>query len=107
VIDPIHILRLESMGFLCLLAATLVYRMLTGRMNLSRLLARKNGSAGVSPERVQLLMATLALSAEYIREVIHSTNGTLPDVSAHWLYVFGASSGIYASVKAYATLKSK
>jgi len=31
----------------------------------------------------------------------------LPDVSAQWLYVFGGSCGIYASVKAYTTLRSK
>ena len=104
--DPIHILRLESLGFLCLLAATLVYRMLTGRIPLSRLLARKDGSSGASPERVQLLVATLALSAKYVSEVIHGSSGVLPDVSAQWLYVFGGSCGIYASVKAYTTLRS-
>lgn len=103
----IHILRLESLGFLCLLAATLVFRMLTGRINLNRLLARKDGSVGVSPERVQLLVATLALSTKYMGDVIHGANGALPDVSAQWLYVFGASSGIYASVKAYTALRSK
>ena len=104
---PIHILRLVSLGFVSLLAATLVYRMLTRRINLSRLLARKDGSVGVSPERVQLLMATLTLGAKYVGDVIHGTNGVLPDVSAQWLYVFGGSCGIYASVKAYTTLRSK
>jgi hypothetical protein len=67
--------------------------MLTGRINLSRLLARKDGSLGVSPERVQLLIATLALSAKYVGDVIHGTNGVLPDVSAQWLYVFGEAAG--------------
>ena len=105
--NPIDILRLEGNGFLVLLAAILIYRMLTRQISLGGLLARKDGSGGVSPERVQLLLATLALSVKYVGDVVHSTNGVLPDVSAQWLYVFGGSSGIYASVKAITTLKSK
>jgi hypothetical protein len=88
------------MGFLVLLAIILVSRMLTGGISLNGLLGRKDGTSNVSPERVQLLIATLALSAKYVGQVAHATGNALPPVSQQWLYVFGASSGIYASVKA-------
>jgi len=105
--DPITILRWEGQGFLALLAMILVYRMLTGQIILAGLLRRKNDEAAVSPERVQLLLATLALSAKYLGSVVHNTSGAMPDVSPQWLYVFGASSGVYASVKAFTTLRHK
>jgi hypothetical protein len=104
--DPITILRWEGQGFLVLLAVILVYRMLTGGINLTGLLRRKDSDGGVSPERIQLLLATLALSAKYLGEVAHATGGAMPDINSQWLYVFGASSGIYASLKAWTTLKS-
>lgn len=89
-----------------MLAAMLAYHMLTRRINLSRLLARKDGSNGISPERLQLLLMTLALAAQYVRDAVHA-NGALPNVSSKRLAVFGGSSGIYASVKAFTTWKSK
>jgi hypothetical protein len=105
--NPIHILRLEGSGFLTLLAAILIYRMLTRQISLAGLLGRKDMRAGVSPERVQLLVATITLCVKYVGEVLHSTDGRMPDVSPQWLYVFGSSSGIYASVKAIKTFRSK
>jgi hypothetical protein len=105
--NAVDLLRLEGEAFLGLLAATLAYRTLTRRINLRHLLARKDGGDGVSPERVQLLVTTLALAAQYIRDAAHTTSGALPDVSPKWLAVFGGSSGIYASVKAFTTWKSK
>jgi hypothetical protein len=105
--DPVELLRLEGEAFLGVLAATLAYRMLTRRINLRHLLARKDGSHGVSPERVQLLLTTLTLATQYIRHTLHSTDGALPDVHNQSLLVFGGSSGIYASVKAFTTWKRK
>jgi len=105
--NAVEVLRLEGEAFLAVLAAMLAYHMLTRRINLSRLLARKDGSNGISPERLQLLLMTLALAAQYVRDAVHATNGALPNVSPKWLAVFGGSSGIYASVKAFTTWKSK
>jgi hypothetical protein len=103
--DPITILRWEGQGFLVLLAMVLVYRMLTGKIHLGGLLRRKDHEGAVSPERVQLLLATLALSAKYLGSVLHGTSGSLPDISPQWLYLFGASGGVYASAKAITTLR--
>ncbi len=100
-------LSLDARGFLYGLAALVAYRLLTRQINLSGLLSRKTDGGAVSPERVQLLLATMALSVKYLVEVAHNSSGAMPDVDANWLYVFGGSSGIYASVKAWTTLRNK
>ena len=105
--DPISILHWEGLGFLYLLAAILVLKLLTRQISLGGLFARKNDGAPVSAERIQLLVTTLAVSGKYLSDALHSTNGSLPNVSSQMLYVFVGSSGIYASVKAFTTLKGK
>ncbi|HKF45778.1 MAG TPA: hypothetical protein VKB38_00375 [Terracidiphilus sp.] len=100
------ILRLEMWGFLVLLGAVVFYRLITRQINLKGLLIRKSGARGVSPERIQLLLATIAMSANYLHGVLTSTTGNLPDVDAKWLYVFGGSSAIYAGGKALTELKT-
>jgi hypothetical protein len=94
------VLHYEVFGFLCVLAAMLVYRALTGRLILTGLLRGKPGSNAISPERVQLLIATLAVSTMYLSRVIHGNGTVMPDVSTSTLAVFGGSGGIYAAVKA-------
>jgi hypothetical protein len=98
-----RVLHFELLGFLCALAAVVVYQMLTGRINLNGLLAQKNRTGQTSPERIQLLIATLAAAASYLTEVAKNTGGTMPDVSNNWLYLMGGSSGIYALRKAWKT----
>jgi hypothetical protein len=103
------ILGFEGWGFLCLLGAILAYRMLTGQINLGGLFSRKgsSNSNSVSPERIQLLLATLAMSANYVSSVVHTTSGRMPDVTPEWLYLMGGSSGIYVAGKALTMLRSK
>ena len=96
-----RILHLELLAFLYALAAVIVYQMLTGRINLSGLLISKDGSGGTSPERVQLLLATLATAASYLTEVAKNQTGTMPEINTNWLYLMGGSSGLYAVRKAW------
>jgi hypothetical protein len=99
-------LGFELKGFLFALSALLVYRMLTRRISLGGLLATKDARAtAVSPERVQLLVATLAVSANILGGSLHSVNGTMPDVGRDWVLVFGGSGGLYAAVKAFRTFR--
>jgi hypothetical protein len=98
-----RILHFELLGFLYALAAVVVYQMLTGGINLSGMLSSKDGSGQTSPERIQLLLATLVTSATYLTEVAKNTSGTLPDISNNFLYLMGGSSGIYALRKAWKT----
>ena len=97
-----RILHFEVLGFLYALGAVVLYQMLTGRINLSGLLTQKDQSNQTSPERIQLLLATLAAAASYLGEVAKNTSGTMPDISNNWLYLMGGSSGIYALRKAWA-----
>jgi hypothetical protein len=90
----------ELLCFVCALAAVLAWRMLTGAMQLRGLLRRKVGQGEVSPERVQLLVATVAVSARYLGAVLQSRDGSMPDLEPGWLYVFAGSSGVYAVLKA-------
>lgn len=99
----VRVLHFEVVGFLYALAAVVLYQMLTGGINLSGLLTQKDGTSQTSPERIQLLLATIAASASYLGEVLKNTSGTLPDVSNNWLYLMGGSSGIYALRKAWTT----
>ena len=102
-----RILHFELLGFLCALAAVVVYQMLTGAINVTGLLAQKDRTGQTSPERIQLLLATIAAAASYLGEVAKSTGGTMPDVSPNWLYLMGGSSGLYALRKAWTTWNSK
>ncbi len=102
-----RILHFELLGFLYLLAAVVVLQIAMRRINLDGLITHKDGSNQVSPERIQLLLATIAASATYFSQVASSTGGTLPDVSSQWLYLLGGSSGIYVAGKAWVTYNLK
>ena len=102
-----RILHFELLGFLYALAAVVVYQMLTGAINVTGLLTQKDRTGQTSPERIQLLLATLAAAASYLGEVAKNTGGTMPDVSPNWLYLMGGSSGLYALRKAWTTWNSK
>src|SRR5271166_378789 len=99
----VRVLHFELLGFLCLLAAVVLFKIVTRQVNLEGLITHKDGSDQVSPERIQLLLATIAASATYFAQVATNTNGKLPDISPQWLYLFGGSSGIYVAGKAWAT----
>jgi len=97
-----QVLHLEAMGFLYALAVVVVYKIVTRQINMEGLITHKDGSGRVSPERIQLLLATIAASATYLTDALSSTNGSLPDVSPQWLYLIGGSSSIYVAGKAWA-----
>ena len=95
-LSPTRILHIEALALLYGLVAAVVWQLFTGQINLQGILQRKDGSGETSPERVQLLLATLAAAARYVAEVAQSHNGTLPDIPTNWLYLMGGSSSFYA-----------
>jgi len=97
------ILHYEGWGFICLVGVIVVYRLLTGRISMAGIFGDKSGAPGTSPERVQLFLATLSLGVTYLGEVAKCTSAKMPDVSTDWLVLFGASSGVYVSVKGLKT----
>jgi len=95
---PEHILGLEVKLFLGALFAMLAYRMLAGQISMKGLFADGATGQQVSPERVQLLMTTLMVAMQMVRQV--AQGGTsMPEVSTQTLVVLGASSGLYTAVK--------
>jgi hypothetical protein len=102
-----RLLHFEIVGFLYALAAVVVFQMLNGRINVTGLLSQKGRSNETSPERIQLLLATLAAGASYLGQVVHSANGQLPEISNTWLYLMGGSSGIYTLRKAWTAWSNK
>ena len=101
------ILHFEIRTFLYLLAAIIAYRLLTGKIVVRGLFLRKAGPASVSPERIQLLLATLFVSANYMASVARDTGNNMPDIDPKTLYVMGGSSGIYVVGKALTTFRRK
>ena len=106
-VSPIHILHFELLGFLYALAAVVLFQIVTRRIDLGGLVTHKGGSDQVSPERIQLLLATIAASATYFGQVATTTSGKLPDISPEWLYLLGGSGGIYVARKAWVTYNIK
>jgi hypothetical protein len=104
-----RILHFELLGFLFALAVVVFYQMMTGRINMAGVLSGKdpNNPNQTSPERVQLLLATIAAAATYMGDVAKNSSGTMPDVSNQWLYLMGGSSSIYVLRKAWTTWNSK
>lgn len=105
-LSPIRVLQFEAVGFLFGLAAVVAYQILTRQINLQGLLLRKDGTGQTSPERIQLLLATIAAASRYATQVAQAPPGTLPDIDPNWLYLMGGSSGIYALHKAWNIFKA-
>lgn len=94
------ILGLEAAGFVYVLAFLVAYSLLTARINLRGLLLDKSGSGRVRPERLQLLLSTIAFAAKYVNDSSTSTTA-LPHIDFTYLYLLGGSHGIYISRKLY------
>ena len=101
----LQVVRWEVSLFLLALAGIVAFQLLTGRINTNKLISAKAGSSkgNVSPERIQLLLTTLAAAAFYVMQVANSPkSGQLPDVPTTWPAAIGGSNLIYLAGKAYA-----
>ncbi len=91
------------LGGLAILFGIIATLLLMGDINTRYLLhgSRHNGTHYFSPERVQLLIATLAVAAAYLEDAsTTASHGTLPDVPRWWLSGLGGSQSIYLAGKA-------
>ncbi|HZD31720.1 MAG TPA: hypothetical protein VE779_08660 [Candidatus Angelobacter sp.] len=105
-LTPLRILHIEATAFLWGLGAVVAYQMFTGQINLQGLLSRKDGSGQTSPERIQLLMATIAAAARYLAGVAQQHSGSVPDIDSNWLYLMGGSSSFYVIHKSWNFFKA-
>jgi hypothetical protein len=101
---------------LAVLAAVVVFQLLTGRINTRGLLSEKTstGIGPVSPARVQLLLFTLAIAFYLLSQVIQSIKGSppgvpisFPDIETKWLVILGGSHSIYLGGKGLTLLRSQ
>ena len=97
-------------AFLGALAAIIAARLLSGEMNIAGLLRRKGGTDKVdaSPERVQLLLSTIAMAGTYMNQLLrHASSGQLPDIPDSWLGALGASHVLYMGTKLWSARSTK
>jgi|SRR5271166_2712634 len=68
---------------------------------------KKEDTLYFSPERVQLLLFTLAAASYYLTQVLNNPDpGTFPPLPDSWPAVVGGSNAIYLGGKAYSRLWS-
>jgi hypothetical protein len=90
----------EGMLFLVAIALLVAGQLLSGGINTSGLLVGTKGDGGsyVSPERVQLLLFTLAVAFQYVAAVLKNPT-VFPTIQEDWLALFGASHVVYLGGK--------
>ena len=78
-------------------AALIAMRLLTGLINIQYLLwgRRADGSRYFSAERVQLLVATIAIALQYLLSATHTPSGKMPKIPNGAVELLGASNAIY------------
>jgi hypothetical protein len=103
----IRLAKWEVILFVGGLAAIVGYKLLTGGINTRYLLygTRPDGTRYFSPERVQLLVATLAIAAQYLLAASHTDSHSLPTLPGGTLQLLGLSNSVYLGGKAWNTFK--
>src|ERR1700730_10304809 len=103
--EPFSVLRSlitwDIRVFIFSLLAIITAFLLEGRINTSGLLfgRTRRGIRYLSPERIQLLLVTLALACQYVSEVIAGGRASLPEVPNAWLVILGGSHAVYLGGK--------
>ena len=86
--------------FLLATFAIVVGLMLTGGINTRGLLGQNADHTSASPERVQLLLATLAAAYGYLSQLLKNPT-QFPDVPRDWLLLLGGSHTFFLGRKFY------
>jgi hypothetical protein len=98
-----RVLYVLAWTIVLVLAALVAYGIAGGEINVRGLLRRKGGGrdVAISPERLQLLLTTVAAAATYLaRAAAARMTGRMPDVSGLELFGVGASHATYLVAKA-------
>jgi hypothetical protein len=90
----------EGYALLFALFGIVAIQVLTGHINTSGLLMKKEGNRSFSPERLQLLLATLASAFAYLSKVARDP-AHFPDISQSWLMLYGGSHAFYLGRRFY------
>jgi len=104
----VWLVQWEVMGFTFGLAVTIAIGLLTGRISTRYLLyaTQPDGSRRFSPERLQLLVFTIAIASQYLLSAAHSASGAMPALPSGSLQLLGLSNGIYLGGKGWSALQN-
>jgi hypothetical protein len=94
-------LEFEILFFVYGLAAIVLWKLLSAKINMRGLLKDKSQPSRISPERVQLLISTIVISIGYIRNSASMHDATFRQVDSGLLFLFGGSSLIYSARKVF------
>ena len=102
------VLKYEFLLFLGALALIVTYQLLTGRINMRRLLFAKGRAAadpstqrrtsGLSPSRIQLLVVSLGVAIYLLAEVVRDPS-QFPEIPTGLLLLMAGSETIYLARK--------
>jgi len=97
-----------TFGIVAALGATILMGLATRSINSRYMLYGRdgNGNPYFSPERVQLLVATIAVSISFLVTSASTTNGQMPTLPTPVLGLIGASSAIYLGGKGLTTIQA-
>jgi hypothetical protein len=95
------VIRFEVILILGALALIVFYQLVTGRINMRRLLfAKGRGSAGrISPSRIQLLVVSIGVAIYLLAEVVREPS-RFPEIPTLLLLLMAGSEIIYLASKA-------
>ena len=102
-----RILELEASIFAYGLAVIVIWKLLTGAINLRGLLMDKFRPSQISPARVQLLISTIVLAIQYLRNSGTSPNQGFSEIGSGSLYFFAGSGLIYSIGKGVERYRSR
>ena len=103
-------IRLVGFAWFLAIAALLAVGMLGNTVRIRGLVYHKtaHGLGDVSPERVQLLLVTLAIATGYLVQVLRSADATgPPGPPLGWTALVAASNGIYLAGKAVKSFRAR
>lgn len=104
--DFTSLIAWEALIFLLALFGVVFGGLLMGQINLRGLLLRKEGTRSFSPERVQLVVATL-IAAFYCLSQVLKNPTYLPDIPGFGIALFGSSHFIYLARRFFLTRISR
>lgn len=98
--DLTDVITWEVQLFLLAMLVIVATGLLTGQINTKGLLRKKEGDRSFSPERVVVLLASMATAFQYLSQVVKDSSH-LPDVAQNWLLLLGGSHALYLARKTY------
>jgi hypothetical protein len=105
----IRLIKWEVLVFVGGLGVIVALRLLTGDINIRGLLtgSKSDGTKYFSPERVQLLVAIIALGFQYLVLVSRTPSGQMPGIPTGAMQLFGLSNAIYLGGKSWMMLRNR